>query len=32
MDFNNLQDPFEKPKVGSQLKIPTLAGISYVEV
>lgn len=32
MDFNNLQDPFEQPKVGSQLKIPTLAGISYVEV
>ena len=32
MDFNDFQDPFEKPQVGSKLKIPNLASISYIEV
>lgn len=32
MDFNDIQDPFERPVVGSQLKIPTLSSIYYQEV
>lgn len=29
--FNRIQDPFEPPKVGTVLKIPTLSSISYLE-
>ena len=32
MDFNDFQDPFENPPIGSQLKIPTLSSIRYLEV
>ena len=30
-DFNNIQDPFENPKVGTILKIPTLSNIKFLE-
>lgn len=30
-DFNQIQDPYKELEVGTQLKIPTLNEISYVE-
>lgn len=29
MDFNQIQDPFDFPEVGSELKIPTLSSIAF---
>ena len=29
MDFNHLQDPFQSLKINSELKIPTLNGITF---
>lgn len=31
-DFNKVQNPFEKPKVGTWLRIPTLADVTFDEV
>ena len=28
-DFNSIQNPFDKPKVGTQLKIPTFSDIEF---
>ena len=30
-DFNRIQDPFKKLKVGTVLKIPTLSNIKFIE-
>lgn len=29
-DFNHIQDPFEKPEIGTQLKIPTFSEIEFI--
>ena len=31
-DFNHIRDPFAELEVGTMLKIPTLAGISFEEI
>lgn len=31
-DFNQIKDPFKELEVGTMLKIPTLAGISFEEI
>lgn len=31
-DFNKIQNPYEKPKVGTWLRIPTLADVTFTEV
>lgn len=28
-DFNNIQDPFHKPEIGSKIKIPVLSSINF---